>query len=317
MLKPNPIITVGICPCWDVVCRVDGLKWGEHRKVESQQLLAAGKALNISRALAWLRVKSVAAGLWGQSDYPQMVESLKALGDFVDVRFTKAPGRTRQNVTVFDTKAGSEIHLRAESRLAGPESLKQLRADLEEIVSEDSIVVFAGSMPEGKLLDDCLSIIAAVRDAGARVAVDTSGQALKEILRLKGIWLIKPNIKELRELLNKQVADRASAIVKAARQLCEEVETVVVSRAAKGAIVVTGDVALQGKTASSLGKAGSTVGCGDYLLAGLLAGVTQGQGLHLALAQGVKVAVARACGLTESTNWAEVETEIEADVGAL
>ncbi|MHC4644804.1 MAG: PfkB family carbohydrate kinase [Planctomycetota bacterium] len=118
MSEASSIITAGICPSWDIICRVDGLQWGEHKKLESQQLLAAGKALNISRALAWLKMKSVAAGLWGQSDYQQMAESLRPISDFVDIKFTKAPGQTRRNITVFDRQAGREIHLRAESKLA-------------------------------------------------------------------------------------------------------------------------------------------------------------------------------------------------------
>jgi fructose-1-phosphate kinase PfkB-like protein len=160
-------------------------------------------------------------------------------------------------------------------------------------------------------------MIAAVRDAGARVAVDTSGQPLKEIVRLGGIWLIKPNITELRELLNKHVADSPSATVKAAKGLCDKVRIVVVSRGAKGAIAVTADSALQAKASTSPAKARGTVGCGDYLLAGLLAGLTRRRDLRLALAKGIKVATARACGLTERMNWAEAESKIGADVSTL
>ncbi|MHC4478520.1 MAG: 1-phosphofructokinase family hexose kinase [Planctomycetota bacterium] len=314
MSKVGRIVTVGICPCWDIVCQVDGLKWGQHKRLESQELVCAGKALNISRALAWLKVKSIAAGLWGQSDYRQMVESTKTISDFVDVRFTKAPGRTRQNITVVDSRAGREMHLRAQSKLAGKESLRHLMADLKQIVTEDSIVVFAGSMPPGELLEDCLSIIAKVRDAGARVAVDTSGTALEEIVRLGNIWLIKPNVEELRQLLGEQVADKTSAIVQAARRLCDKVQTIVVSRGPRGAAVLTRDTALQGRVASGSGKAANTVGCGDYLLAGLLASVADGNDLSVALAKAVKVAAARAYGLTETTTWLEADGRIEARV---
>ena len=56
-MKKNQIITVGICPCWDITCYVDGVEWGDHKKITSQTFVPAGKALNISRALAWMGVE--------------------------------------------------------------------------------------------------------------------------------------------------------------------------------------------------------------------------------------------------------------------
>ncbi|MHC4619067.1 MAG: 1-phosphofructokinase family hexose kinase [Planctomycetota bacterium] len=317
MSRPDTIITVGICPCWDILCHVDGLKWGNHKRLQAQHLVCAGKALNISRALAWLEIKTIAAGLWGQSDYPQMVESTKAIRDYVDIRFTKVPGQTRHNVTIFDTRAGREMHLRAESRLATRESLQRLAADLENLVTEGSIVVFAGSVPSGELLDECLAVITKARDTGAMVAVDTSGKALAETVRSKGIWLIKPNLKELRQLLGEYVPDRTGAIVKAGRKLCDAVGIVLVSRGAKGATLITGDAALHGQVTRRAGKTVGTVGCGDYLLAGLLAGMREKNDLESALLKAVKVAAARAYGLTQKMNWPDVESRIEASVRLL
>ncbi|MHC4154465.1 MAG: 1-phosphofructokinase family hexose kinase, partial [Planctomycetota bacterium] len=282
--------------------------------LQSQKILAAGKALNISRALAWLNVESAAAGLWGQSDHDQMLENMKPLADYVDIRFTKAPGRTRHNVTLFDTQTGREMHLRAQSQLASRESLKRLAADLRQIVRKESIVVFAGSMPNGPLLDDCLSIIAKVRDTGAKVAVDTSGNALARIVRLKGIWLVKPNIKEFRELLGRHVPNTAPEIAKAARKLSDSVRLILVSRAAKGAIAVTRDKALQAEVTRPLAKVTTTVGCGDYLLAGFLAQMRRGNDLRLALAKAVKLATAKAYGFTEILTWPQADRKIRTRV---
>jgi 1-phosphofructokinase family hexose kinase len=277
-------------------------------------MLAAGKALNISRALAWLKVESIASGLWGQSDYDQMLENIKPLVDYVDIRFTKAPGRTRHNVTLFDTQTGREMHLRAQSQLASRESLKRLAADLRQIVRKESIVVFAGSMPNGALLDDCLSIIAKVRDTGAKVAVDTSGNALAKIVRLKGIWLIKPNINEFRELLGRYVPNTAGEIAKAARKLSASVPVILVSRGEKGAIAVTPDRALQAEVVSPLAKVVTTVGCGDYLLAGWLAQMRRANDLRLALSKAIKLATAKAYGFTEILTWPKAHRKIKTRV---
>ena len=62
------IITVGLAPAWDIQCRGQGLDWGCHAQIDEQDVRPAGKALNVSRALAWLGRSSVAAGLWGRED---------------------------------------------------------------------------------------------------------------------------------------------------------------------------------------------------------------------------------------------------------
>jgi len=277
-------------------------------------MLAAGKALNISRALAWLRVKNIAAGLWGQDDYNRMLEDVKPLADYVDVKFTKVPGQTRHNVTLWDMHAGREMHLRCESELTSRQSLKKLAADLQNIVRKNSTVVFAGSMPETPLLEQCLAIIARARDAGARVAVDTSGSALTEVVRLEGIWLIKPNIKEFRLLLGRRVPDTAAEIAKAARKLSNNVRLILVSRGPKGAVAVSHDKALQAEVARPLAKVTATVGCGDYLLAGFIAQMHRRNNLRLALANAVKLATAKACGFTEILTWPQAERKIKTRV---
>ncbi len=313
-MEAKNIITVGICPAWDLICQVDGLRWGEHKKILSQQLVAAGKAFNISRALAWLGVKNTAAGLWGLDDYQQMLESTGQITDFIDIRFTKAPGRTRRNITVFDTRAHREIHLRDESKLASKQSLKQLAADLKDIVTQQSIVVFAGSLPTGELLDDCLSLIAGVRDSGAEIVIDTSGKPLREIVNSGGICLLKPNVEELSELLGQTIEDDPSSIVNAGQKLCKKVRMILVSRAAKGAVVITPESAFQGEIKDRNRKPLSTIGCGDYLLAGFLTGLTDTQDIGAALTKAIKVASARAYRLTETMSWTDAESQIDVEV---
>ena len=316
-MEAKNIITVGICPAWDLICQVDGLQWGEHKKILSQELAGAGKAFNISRALAWLGVKNIAAGLWGLDDYQQMLDSAGQITDFIDIRFTKTPGRTRRNITVFDTSAHREIHLRDESKLASKQSLKQLAADLKDIVTEKSIVIFAGSLPDGQLLDDCLAVIAGVRDSGAEIVIDTSGKPLREIVDSGGICLLKPNVGELSELLGQTIEDDPSSIVNAGRKLCKKVRLILVSRAAKGAVVITPESAFQGKIKSENRKPLSTIGCGDYLLAGFLAGLTDTEDIGAALAKAIKVASARAYRFTETMSWADAENQIDVEVRSL
>ncbi len=311
-MSENSIITVGICPCWDITCCVDGAQWGEHKKITSQTIAPAGKALNISKALAWLKTESVAAGLWGESDHERLIDNLVGMNDFIDARFTVIPGRTRQNITVVDTKSGREMHLRAECKLTAKDSLKQLGDELEGIATSTSTVIFAGSMPE-ELLDECLELIKKARDKGAKIVIDTSGPALRSILQMGGIYLVKPNVEELCQLMGRDVNDDVSSIVRSAHTLDDKADIIIVSRADKGAVAVTKDDAFQCRVKKTKYNAVNTVSCGDYLLAGIIAQLDNID-LRRALITGVKVASAKVWGLTEKMDWTQVDKEIEVEV---
>jgi 1-phosphofructokinase family hexose kinase len=312
----SSIITVGVCPCWDITCYVEGADWGAHVRISAQNCEPAGKALNISKALAWLGTKSTAAGLWGRSDYQQLLEGTEPLSEYIRAEFTLVDGRTRRNVTVVDTVGKREMHLRARSELATRETLSLLQKDIERAVRETSVCVFAGAMPGGELLDDCLDMLGACRSAGARIVVDGSGNALKRAVDSGGLWLIKPNLSELCELLDQSITDEPKAITQAACKLLEKVEIVLVSRGEAGAVVVGRETSLQGIVKSSV-PALSTVGCGDYLLAGFLDGLVSSDDISFALQRGLKAAAARAFGWAGRISWDDAESRMEAIVSAL
>jgi fructose-1-phosphate kinase PfkB-like protein len=177
MRRRASIITIGLSPSWDITCRGRNLEWGLHQDIDAQTIQPAGKALNVSKALAWMGQKNIAAGLWGCGDYRQMLTAVRKTWPLIEARMTTVPGGTRQNVTVVDTATNRDIHLRNKSRLASTKSLKKLRTDLEAIVRKGSVCVFAGTMPQGKLLDDIVRLAALCRGLGARIILDTSGPA--------------------------------------------------------------------------------------------------------------------------------------------
>jgi 1-phosphofructokinase family hexose kinase len=312
MAGEKKIITVGLCPCWDTVCRVNGIDWGEHKQVASMESYPAGKALNISRALAWMGKKNTAAGLWGTADYEQMSTELAPLRNKIAIKFTAADGTTRENITIIDQSRNREMHLRALSELATKKSLRQLDKDLQRIVTANSVCVFAGSMPGEEFFNDLLSIIKHCRRRGAEVAVDTSGPAYRKIVAQGNLLLIKPNVAELRELTGKKIPDTAPELVKAARGLLDKTEMVLISRGAKGAIIVSRDSVLEARCTEKR-TAVTTVACGDYLLAGFLAGLTETGDSKLALEIAIQSATARAWGLSEA-NWTQAQKKIKAKV---
>ncbi len=329
MRVSGKIVTVGLCPSWDTVCRFEGIDWGEHKTVSSASSRPAGKALNISQALAWIGQKNIAAGLWGRDDFEQMLKAMSAFGGLrglVKVKMTAVDGGTRRNITVVDTVNDREMHLRNRSELASRKALRKLEADLRAIVSKGSVCVFAGAMPEDKFVGDIVRIIKSCRERGAKIVVDTYGDALKRILETGAVWMIKPNVEELRELLGGQVTDSPAGLVGAGRKLLDKVEVVLISRGKKGAVVVTKKGVWQGRCVGR-SRVLSTVGCGDFLLAGFLKGlnpvrskssasngVKDKSDAGSALGTAIKVATARAWGRTEGKSWSQALREIKVAV---
>jgi 1-phosphofructokinase len=313
MSKRKSIITIGLSPAWDITCRGHNLDWGLHQKIDEQTIMPAGKALNVSKALAWMGQRSIAAGLWGSDDHEQMKMAMRSLWPLIRVKMTAVAAPTRKNITIVDSANSKEMHLRDKSRLASAKTLKKLQTDLKAIVSEGSICVFAGSMPNSELLGDVIRTVEFCKSRGAKVVLDTSGHPLQEIVKSGSVWLIKPNVAELCELLGEQVNDAPVSLAKAGQKLLDKVEIVFISRGKKGGVVVTKDGAWQGRCAVRT-KVFSTVGCGDYLLAGFLKALEDGSGTVIALKKAIKVATARACGWAENMSWLDVQSGIKVQV---
>jgi len=307
------IITIGLSPAWDITCRGRNIDWGLHQEIDEQIVRPAGKALNVSKALAWMGQRNIAAGLWGSDDFPQMLAAVRSLWPSIRIKLTPIAAPTRQNITIVDSAANKEMHLRNKSRLASAKTLKKLQADLEQIVHKGSICVFAGTMPDGGLLGDVIRIVEFCKSRRAKIVLDTSGHPLKEIVDTGSAWMIKPNVEELRELLGEHVKDGPVSLAKAGRKLLDKVEIVLISRGARGGVVVTKDGAWQGRCAGRA-KVFSTVGCGDFLLAGFL---KDSSVMDAALKTAIKVATARAWGWTEKMSWLDVKSRIHVQGGRI
>lgn len=299
------IITVGLSPAWDITCRGRGLDWGLHKCIDRQTVQPAGKALNVSKALAWMGQRNIAAGLWGRNDYQQMLTAVRSLWPLITVKMTTVAGDTRRNVTVVDTAKDRDMHLRNRSELASRSALRRLKLDLQTLVGKGSLCVFAGAMPENELLGDIAELIEVCSSLGARIVVDTSGPASERIVETGRIWLIKPNVAELCELSREKIRDRPASLARAGRKLLDKVEVVLISRGKKGAVAVTAQGAWWGRC-RGYRKTRSTVGCGDYLLAGLLKGLSEKSDMAYALQTGLKAATARAWDWTERRTWRDL-----------
>ena len=137
---------------------------------------------------------------------------------------------------------------------------------------------------------------------------------MKKALARGRTWLIKPNVRELSELVGENIPNRVDKLSQAGKLLLNRVEIILISRGEKGAIILSQDAILRGRCISSGQPVVSTVGCGDYLLAGFLKAMTEKQRLEMALKTAVQAATAKAWGWSDSMSWSQVASKIKVNI---
>jgi 1-phosphofructokinase family hexose kinase len=293
MIQPEiqSIVTVTLNPTVDRIMEVPGLCIGGHLRGWVKSRLPAGKAINVSRALAALSVENTAIGFVGQDTVGDFDATAHEVG-FVS-RFTPFSGPTRENITLIDPTTSVETHIRDVGAPVTPEDIRRLTEVLNEVARPGTVVVFTGSAAPGlsaemfgRLLDACI-------DKRAPVVVDASGSLLQAAAE-RPIWMIKPNLLELSELVGHDLHDPL-ATLEAGRKLAERIPIVLVTVGEKGAYCITREGVWFARVEIPKERTRSTVGCGDSLLAGFLAAVRDPNlTLDAALASGVAVAAASA-----------------------
>jgi len=268
-----------------------------------------------------MKIPSAAAGLWGRTDYPQMRQDLKSLAPLLNLHMTTATGSTRQNITLIDTSRRREMHLRAPAHLLNRKSLRQLRTDLIKIITPNCFCVFSGSIPHDQNFPHVIELIESCRDLGARLVIDSSSLALRKIVELGGIYLIKPNLEELNELLSRSIPDQPAALAEAARSFTTQTQTILISRGLKGALAVTKNSAWRACCPLAANPTGSTalstVGCGDHLLAGFLRGKHLNLSLKKSLQSALQTATAHAWGLNHQSDGQKITQKIKIELKAI
>ncbi len=285
------IVTLTANPSHDRTVALAGrLERGAVLRAESVISQAGGKGVNISRASVIAGVPSIAV-LPAPPDDP-FVHELLAAG--IDCRPVPTAGALRVNITISEPD-GTTTKLNSPGPTVTPEVLTALSESLQRRAAQASWVVLAGSLPPGAPMDWYAELVAALRDTGARIAVDTSDAPLRALvdgLTVAAPHLMKPNGEELASFTGGDpdtLESDAVAAARAALTLVDRgVESVLATLGAQGAVLVTADGAWHATPPETVVV--STVGAGDSSLFGYLLGDLRQQGpdqrLALAVAYG-------------------------------
>ncbi|WPJ98174.1 1-phosphofructokinase [Coraliomargarita algicola] len=272
--KPS-IITVTLNPAIDHSVFVDQLLPGTVHRATDSHRQAGGKGVNVATMLALGGASVAVTGFLGE-DNPAIFEThfkRHALQD----NFIRVPGETRTGIKIIDAQANDTTDLNLPGPAPSSAQCEGLLSTLLQQVQAGTWVVIAGSLPRGVEPAFLLELIPRLREAGAKVAIDSSGAALKAAVAA-GVDLAKPNEHELAELLDAKFDD-FQATLEAARKLCRErIPNLIVSLGGDGALFLTEDSELMASAPPV--NVISTVGAGDSLLAGYLQGRLAGAPLE-------------------------------------
>lgn len=286
------IYTLTLNPALDYAVYVPSFTEGKTNRSASEQLDFGGKGINVSYVLHQLGVETTAlgfvAGFTGQA-LQEMLTSAGVACDFV----TLPSGMTRINVKI---KGGRESEINAQGPEIDEASLNALYEKLDQLSGED-ILLLAGSIPKSLPCDIYEQILLRLAGKGIRFAVDAEGQLLLNTLKYHP-FLIKPNRDELCALAGREL-DGEQELADAARRLQElGARNVLVSLGGDGALLLDETGQVHRKPAVG-GKPVNTVGAGDSMVAGFLAGAPKGYDYALRL--GLAAGGATACSAVLAT----------------
>lgn len=259
------IYTVTLNPALDYVMKVGNIRFDDINRSESEEIYYGGKGINVSVILTRLGVENKALGFVGGFTGEKLYEMLKKDGIDCDFNILKN-GYTRINVKI---KAQTELDVNAQGPAIDEEDIALLLEKLDEIKQGDFLVL-AGSIPN-TLPDDIYErILSRLDGRGINFVVDATGDLLKNVLKYKP-FLIKPNHHELGDLFGVETKTEEDIVLYAKKLQEMGARNVLVSRAKDGATLID-----EQKNVTTFGNVEgelvNSVGCGDSMVGGFLAG---------------------------------------------
>ncbi len=295
------IYTVTFNPALDYVMNVADFSVGKIHYAESEHIYCGGKGINVSQILNQLDVQSVALGFIAGFVGDKIEAELNKQGiktDFVRLK----NGMSRINVKV---RSGAETDINATGPDIDGAALSELFSKLDSLETGDILIV-SGSVP--KCLPDNVyeNILNRVDGKGVLTVVDASGDRLLNTLKYHP-FLIKPNNDELAEIFGKSVTSLDEITDCANRLQQAGAKNVLVSMGKDGSVLFCEDGNVL--CADSVGgTAVNTVGAGDSMGAGFVAGYIKTRDFAYALKLGT--AAGSATALSEGLATADKINEL-------
>ena len=264
------IITITLNPAFDVHCRIDSFVPFHENLATVTERDAGGKGVNISRALSANGTPNLAFLVLGEenaSDFTQCLakENIKTRGILVS-------GRIRENITIHESNA-RETRISFSGFSINKSLLNNIEREILSILKKEDFVTFTGRVPNGINMEDVTSFLKKMKDAGAKIILDSRSFEKQDILQVKP-WLIKPNQEEISHYSGTDIQSKDEAISAAIALKDAGIDNVLISLGEQGAILVCSDGIFEASAPKI--QVLSTIGAGDSSIAGFLTVASQG-----------------------------------------
>jgi 6-phosphofructokinase 2 len=282
------MITLTMNPALDKSAIVQRIEPNKKLRSQAPSYSPGGGGVNVARAVHILGHNAKAVYPGGGPTGDTIEQFLEKEGIF-QYRI-KVESWMRENLTVQEEVTGNQYRFGMPGApLKKDEWQKCLDIILKESRNEDFLVA-SGSLPPGVPDDFYKTLAQKVRGYDVKLIVDTSGKPLRE-LRGAGLFLLKPNLRELRHLTGRELKHEDEQ-EEAAQELINEgtCEILLLSLGAAGALLVTADQ--QQLFHSPTVKVESRIGAGDSTVAGMVSGFIRGMELREAVMFGIAAGAA-------------------------
>lgn len=279
------ITTVTLNAAIDKTYMLPTFQTGQVFRATSAHASPGGKGLNVARVAHLLSQPVIATGFVGGNNGEFICQELDRQG--IAHRFVKVNEESRLCLNIIEQSSGTSTELLEPGPTITAEQLEAMKNKVSELAGNSRIMAFSGSIPQGVPTTFYADLITIAKSKGAKVLLDTSGEALVEGIKAVP-HLIKPNEVEVEKIIGKKL-EHEGDLYESINSLMEQgIETVAVSLGAQGSLV-----GHQGRlyrvTAPQLDVV-NTVGCGDAYVAGMAIAMLEArsiiESLRLATATG-------------------------------
>lgn len=309
-LAQRAIITLTINPALDVSTSTERVTPGHKLRCGPTVLDPGGGGVNVARVVQRLGGQAIAVyaagGPTGQA-YRQLLDR-----EGIVARVVNIAGSTRESFTVDETSSGEQFRFVLQGPRLQQSEWRDCLSAVESLMVEGGLLVASGSLPPGVPDDFYAGVARMAKEHGMLCVVDASGPALRAALE-EGVYLIKPSLRELSELVGTALGSERDQVA-AAQQIVADgrAQVVALTLGAAGAILVDAQGVLRQPNPEV--EVRSTVGAGDSFLAAFVLRIAQGrpvaEAFRAAVAAGSATAMTPATELCHRADVERLEAEL-------
>ncbi len=296
------IYTLTLSPSIDYYIILNELKKGKINRSQTEYIRIGGKGINVSKVLKELDIESIPVILTAGFTKDKIIEDL----EYQKFNFhnIEVNGRNRINVKI---QADEETAINTNGLFISDIHIKSIIEYLNKLTKNDYLVI-SGSIPNGVRRDIYEYIISQIDYNNVNIIVDAEKELLLNTLKYKPL-LIKPNKEELEQLSNKKLKSLDDIYNEGCKLIKLGAKNVIVSLGEKGLLYISSS--LEKKYLNSINvEVISTVGAGDSLIAGFVAGHSTNKDIDECLKLGLACATATVESIHLGTKY-EIENKLK------